>query len=170
MNKENEVLIIWESIIKNMPLSDGYKYDFDKLIPYLVVFYDVPQEFKEEAIYKFYSLLHFFIHENNKKYYVYDRHPIAFNYSRVISDELYKKVKKELKIAEAFLEMVTQDKKHLECSDRTIIDIKNVIKSCRGITEVKAVTKTQIKTYLLKMNKHFNLKKTYQIKELIDNI
>lgn len=154
--KSNETLVIWQE--SYLTYLSGTNYLPEQMTAYLNVFDDLPPENKREIIGKFAILLSFYFSDNEPKSYG--------THNKVISKELYKLLNKELKVYKSFVEVVEKNGK---LDTDTLVKVKNLIDETEEIIATKAVTKTKIKDFLLKCNIEFNLKKTHQIKELIDD-
>jgi len=157
------VLALWrdkiESFMNNGILAHDFTedYDFEKLEPYLCIFSGIPMQYAEDVIEKFVALLFVYMADN--------RDFGANMHNKVLTKDLYKKLTKELKTAEDFLILVEseQDKEFTA-------KVKSLIANIQNMLDSKSVTKGMLKNILLKANKQFHLKKTYEIKDFIDNI
>lgn len=170
--KKDETIRLWKYIVKfnQSPNPAGVLkydlsklnlvYDFDKLEPYLDVFDDVPNEYKLDALEKFFGLLFVYLIDNRQMDI-----PMA---NKIVSKELYDQNAKDIKVVEDFLSLLEREKVHNIQPMKQ--ELEKLVNGYKTVVEAKAVTKLQIKNLLLRMNKQFNLKKSFAIKQLTDII
>jgi len=173
-NKEKDTLQAWDNCVRfhrETPVEYvevggynysklGLEYDFDRLIPYLEIFYDIPVEYKQSVIDKFFGLLFVYLIDNRPMNNIQ-------MHNKIMSKDMYKEIRRDIQVAKDFLNLINSNKIKLNNAKSKI---QKYITEQETLISQKAVTKLQMKQFLKRVNTKFDLKKSFEIKEFVDAI
>jgi len=165
LNNNDETLEMWKDIIREIEIDEFSKdYDFlnTNLTIHLDFFNDIPTEHKKNVIEKFAFLVSAYVEHRT-------RPPLATEekmHNKWMKKSTYNLLQRDLRTAKRFLQLAEKNNQ----SDDFIEKIKTMINHIEYILNLKRLSKTKIKSYLLKVNTDFNLKKTLEVKQLTDII